>query len=387
MQYSSYLSEEDDSAAAVDQILRRAVQEFGVQVDLAFVYASHHHRPWFDRHIAELHQRLNCRCWLGCTGEAIVGTGLEIEERPALSVWLARCPQGELLPMRLEFSRTSDGAAIVGWPKGLLDQATPESALIMLAEPFSFPADYALQQLNDDRPDLLVLGGMASGATQPSENQLYLDGQVHSSGAVAVLLSGITMHSIVSQGCRPIGEPLVITRADQNVIFELGGKPALRQLRETLNQLPNHEQQMVQQGGIHVGRVVNEYQDRFEPGDFLVRNVTGFDPDQGALAIGDFVRPGQTIQFHIRDEGTASDELRQLLTRAATRHAPQGALLFTCNGRGTRMFSQEHHDASMIQQCLGNIPLAGFFAQGELGPVGGKNFVHGFTASVALFGQ
>lgn len=383
MQCNSYVSTSADSKVALEETVGRAVADMN-SPSLAFLYVSPHHRSWLDTHFGDVQRQLAGACVLGCTAESIVGNGREIEQQPAMALWLARCPQASALPMHLEFTRTSDGGVIVGWPDEFEISATSASTLIVLGEPFSFPADYLLQQLNEDRPGVRALGGMASGAVQPGSNRLYLNGDVYDSGAVAVLLNDISVEAIVSQGCRPIGEPMVITQSDQNVIFELGGKSALHQLREIVDQLPNHERQLAQQG-LHVGRVVNEYQERFESGDFLIRNVTGFDPDQGALAIGDFVRTGQTVQFHIRDEHSASRELRQLLNQAAKRLTPQGAMLFTCNGRGSRLFSVENHDAGMIATCWRDVPLAGFFAQGELGPVGGRNFVHGFTASVALF--
>ncbi|HMF13874.1 MAG TPA: FIST C-terminal domain-containing protein, partial [Gemmataceae bacterium] len=206
-------------------------------------------------------------------------------------------------------------------------------------------------------------------------------------GAVAALIHGaVRISSVVSQGCRPIGQPFVVTRAEANVIHELGGVPPLVQLKEMFKTLTEREQQLVRHG-LHVGRVLNEYQDEFHRGDFLVRNVIGADPQSGAIAIGDYVRPGQTVQFHVRDEETADEDLRHLLANSRKQAAPQprGALLFTCNGRGTRLFSSADHDALCIRKSLGEIPLAGFFAQGEIGPVTGKNFLHGFTASVAIF--
>jgi small ligand-binding sensory domain FIST len=199
------------------------------------------------------------------------------------------------------------------------------------------------------------------------------------------LLSGaVRVQTVVSQGCRPIGKHFVITRAEQNVIYELGGKPAVIQLHEVLVTLPTREQELVRRG-LHLGRAVTEYQDRFGQGDFLVRNVLGIDPDSGAVVVNDFVRVGQTVKFHIRDSQTADADLRQLLAARQQAGAnPLGVLLFSCNGRGTRMFPEPHHDAAAIAKAFGSVPLAGFFAAGELGPVGGKNFVHGFTASIAL---
>jgi small ligand-binding sensory domain FIST len=257
----------------------------------------------------------------------------------------------------------------------------------VLGEPFSFPADWLLERLNEDRPGVPVVGGMASGSHTPGGNRLILNGRVLDQGAVAALIHGpVQIETVVSQGCRPIGRTFVVTKAEQNVILELSGKPPLAQLQEVFDALPPADQRLVQQG-LHVGRVINEYQDQFERGDFLVRNCVGADRDTGALAIGDYVRTGQTVQFHVRDAQTADEDLRELVRSAQQSSADQalGALLFTCNGRGTRMFDQPHHDAGVLSELLDGIPLAGFFAQGELGPIGGKNFVHGFTASAALF--
>ena len=288
--------------------------------------------------------------------------------------------------MHLDYRRTPEGASFVGWPDELPSEWPAGSALLVLGDPFSFPADGLLQRLGEDQPAAVVVGGMASAAAQPGENRLLLGQTVHDRGAVAVYLHGRTrLRTVVSQGCRPIGEPFVITKAEDNVIYQLGGRSAYERLKDVYSTLATRERQMLQRG-LHVGRVVNEYQDHFEQGDFLVRNVMGADAEQGAIAVGDYLKPGQTVQFHIRDAETADAELRQLLARARDQGArPQGALLFSCNGRGTRLFPQPHHDVTAIEQTFGRIPIAGFFAAGELGPIGGKSFLHGFTASIALF--
>jgi small ligand-binding sensory domain FIST len=232
-----------------------------------------------------------------------------------------------------------------------------------------------------------VVGGMASGGMGPGANQLFLGSRALTSGAVAVLIHGaVRIRSIVSQGCRPIGDHYVVTQANRNVIQELGGKPPLAHLQEFFPKLSAADQMRIQQG-LFVGRVINEYKDRFERGDFLVRNVIGADPGSGAIGIGDLIRAGQTVQFHVRDAQSADEDLRQLMATARSGRAssPRGALLFTCNGRGTRLFLHPNHDAGVIREYCGDIPTAGFFAQGELGPIGGRNFIHGFTASVVLF--
>jgi small ligand-binding sensory domain FIST len=330
--------------------------------------------------------RLGTECLIGCTAESVVGTGREIEGQTAVSLWLARLPGASAIPMHLTFEPTSEGGSLLGWPDALLEAWPSPASLLVLGEPFSFPADFLLERLNEEHPGVAVIGGMASAGAAPGENRVLCGRRTLDAGAAAILLSGpVGVRPLVSQGCRPIGDPFVITKAERNVIYELGGVPAVVQLHNLLISLPTHEQDMVRRG-LHLGRVVNEYQEHFEYGDFLIRNVLGIDPESGAIIIGDYVRVGQTVKFHLRDWQSADADLRQML--AAVRKsggAPGGALLFTCNGRGTRLFPEPHHDALAIREVLGDIPVAGFFAAGELGPVGGRNFMHGFTASIALF--
>ena len=192
----------------------------------------------------------------------------------------------------------------------------------------------------------------------------------------------------MSQGCRPIGRPMIVTKVERNLIRELGRRPSLEVLRELFEELPEDERELVQ-SGLHIGRVINEYQEEFRRGDFLVRNVMGSD-DQGGIAITDLVRVGQTVQFHVRDAETADEDLRSLVDTDRIDHPRAkvaGALLFSCNGRGTRLFAEPDHDVGVLRERFGPIPVAGFFAMGEIGPIGGQNFVHGYTASVVLFEQ
>jgi len=275
----------------------------------------------------------------------------------------------------------------LGWPDAL-EEADPErSAVLLLGDPYTFPADVFLGEMNESRRGVSVMGGMASGTRGPGECRLLFGDRVVNGGAVGVLLRGdIGLRCIVSQGCKPVGRHMVVTKANDNVIAELGGKSPLRQLQELWPELSPQDRQLMQRG-LHVGRVINEYQGQFRRGDFLIRNVLGLDQESGALAITDRVRVGQTVQFHVRDAATADEDLRTLLQLdlAAHEKRPAGGLLFSCNGRGTRLFAEPNHDASAVRGEAGPVPLAGFFAQGELGPVGGQNFIHGFTASVALF--
>ncbi len=385
--FQSVISTHSDAADAMNEICEVIGKENHGPPDLGMVYLSAHHVDQTELISRTLNERLTCRCLLGCTGESIIGVGREVEGAPAISFWAAWLPDVSLIAMHLRLEQSAEGNAIVGWPDELPESWPDGSLLLLLADPFTFPADALLERLNEDRPGVPIVGGIASGGSQPGENRLLLAENVHTEGAVALLMrGGVGARILVSQGCRPVGKHFVVTKAKQNVIHELGGKPALLQLKEVFDSLPTHEQQLLQ-NGLHLGRVVSEYQDRFEQGDFLVRNVMGIDPDNGSVIVTDVVRVGQTVQFHLRDQQTADQELRQLLAavRDDPRDRPMSALLFTCNGRGTRMFDAPHHDAATVKEFLGEIPLAGFFAAGEVGPVGGKNFLHGFTASMVLF--
>ncbi|MEE8543056.1 MAG: FIST C-terminal domain-containing protein [Gammaproteobacteria bacterium] len=296
-------------------------------------------------------------------------------------------PDAEIELFHAEFSQTPDGIACDGLPSSLAEGRADVRAVFVLGEPFSADPRSLIDRFADELPGIPVIGGMSSGGAGPGMNRLFLNSTTIPSGAVgAVVRGGPRIRSVVSQGCRPIGKHYVVTRAEQNIVRALGGVPPMQRLHELLPTL-SHQDQQLMQSGLHVGIVMNEYQDTFARGDFLIANVIGAREDDGSLAIGNSVRVGQTVQFHVRDAVTADEDLVRLLEQDRTTNSnpPQAALLFSCNGRGTRLFPEPNHDAGTIQEKVGPIPLAGFFAQGELGPVGGKNYIHGFTASVALF--
>ena len=385
--FAAACSINSDTVEAIAEACSSAMEQLGGAPDLAIVFLSADHSSNDVDIAGELHARLGTQHIIGCSGESIVATGKEVEGASAVSLWLARLPGVTATTMHLSFVRAPEGGSLVGWPHSLTDAWPADAVMLALGDPYSFPAELLLQLVNDEHPGVPVVGGMASAASSPGENLLICGEKSFHEGAVAVLLHGpIRVRTLVSQGCRPIGEPFVITKADRNVILQLGGMPAYQRLIEVYQTLATSEQDMVRRG-LHVGRVVTEYQDKFEQGDFLVRNVVGVEEETGGIAIGDYVRVGQTVQFHVRDADTADAELRQLLALAKHDSANHwaGGLLFTCNGRGTRLFSEPHHDAAAIRDAFGDIPVAGFFAAGELGPVGGHNFIHGFTASLALF--
>lgn len=374
----------ESRSAAVEATLEAARQLGEREPSLAIVFASAHFAPQAEAVVDAVHEAAAPHSLVGCVAEAVVGSGKEVESQPAVSVWLASL-ETEVLTFHCEFVESDGRAAFAGWPQ------EPAGAYLLLVDPFSFPAEVLLKAMNERAPGSPpIAGGVASGGTGPGETRLFLDRKVINSGAVGVALTGnVEVVALVSQGCRPIGPVLTVTRSEGNVIFELGGKPPVQRIQELYAALPEHDRELMT-NGLLVGRVIDEYKTEFERGDFLVRGIIGADPDSGAMAVGDAVAVGETIQFHVRDEASADEDLRSTLNIARDKLGDRtfaGGLLFTCNGRGSRMFSTPDHDAALLASELGNPPIAGFFCGGELGPVGSKNFLHGFTASMALFSQ
>ncbi|HET7517205.1 MAG TPA: FIST C-terminal domain-containing protein, partial [Actinomycetes bacterium] len=259
------------------------------------------------------------------------------------------------------------------------------ASVLLLADPFTVPADSFLERLNDEQPGLPVLGGMVSGAREPGLHRLLSGTELLDGGAVGVALVGpVDIRAVVSQGCRPVGSPFAVTRGEGNVVHELGGQPAIDRLRQMLASLDQHEQELLRGGGLQVGQVIDEHKASFDRGDFLVRGLLGADPETGSIAVADSVEVGQTLQFHVRDADAADEDL-ELLLMPVTRWRPRSVLLFSCNGRGRGFFGEPDHDAARVAAATDAAPMAGFFAQGELGPIGGRNFLHTFTASMAVF--
>jgi small ligand-binding sensory domain FIST len=372
----------DPGAAA-----RRAVSEAraalgGSPPSFAVLFASEHFFGTAEALVAAVAAETGQVPLIGCVAEAVAGGSREVESEPAVALWLA-ADLGPVETFAMEFVGTPSGGAFGGYR---FEQAATGIRL-MICDPFTFPIGDLLTHLNQHVPGATVMGGMASGGLRLRQSRLFLDGRVLSRGAVGASLPQAEVHPLVAQGCRPVGNAYTTTRADGNMIFELGGRPPLERLRELAAALPARDRELLAQG-VHLGMVIDEYQAEPGQGDFLIRGIAGFDADSGAMGVSDEVMVGQTVQFHVRDADSADEDLRRTLKREVaalgTRRAA-GALLFTCNGRGSRLFAEPDHDAGLLAEVLGKIPVAGFFCAGELGPVGGQNFLHAFTASIALF--
>ena len=376
MPYAAGLSERPQATDAAKEAADQVVEVLGTGPDVALLFFTGTHVEAASEIATVIRDRLQPGTLLGASAVSVVAGSREIEVHPAVSLWAGRL--GAASPVRFIAHSLGSELHIEGPPQ---DDLASARTLLLLADPFTFPADHLVRQLAMSYPDLQVVGGLASSAHQPGGNRLLLDDQVFEEGAVGMLLSGSTrVTTVVSQGCRPIGRPFVVTRAEGNVIYELAGRPAYAQLSAVLGALSVHERRLAGHG-LHLGRVIDEHKIDFERGDFLIRGVMGADTEDGALTVGDVVPVGATIQFQVRDAASADEDLRQLMTGQTA----DGALLFTCNGRGSHLFGEPDHDARLVSESLNRIPLSGMFCAGEVGPVGDRSFVHGFTASVALF--
>ena len=373
----------DDPGQAAREAVEQARAGLGKETPaFGVLFASQHFHVSAQALLAAVSEQLGPLPLIGCVAESVAGGPIEAESEAAVSLWLA-AGVGPVETFALEFVRTSSGGAFGGYR---FEPDRP-GVCLLISDPFTFPAEYLLTHLNENARGTQVMGGMASGGLGAQRSRLFLDGRILSEGAVGAYLPDARIHPLVSQGCRPIGDPFTVTAAEGNLVQELGGQPAMTRLQDLAASLSAEDRQLLAQG-VQVGIVIDEYGSKRRQGDFLIRGILGAQPETGAITVGDEVDIGQTLQFHVRDAGSADQELRRLLeqeTNDLGGRRAAGALLFTCNGRGARLFPQPNHDTGLIAEVLGGIPLAGFFCAGELGPVSGQNYVHTFTASIAVF--
>jgi small ligand-binding sensory domain FIST len=355
----------------------------GEPCDVAVVFASGAHLAAPEATLEAVQEALAPSELVGCGAGGVIGTDREVEEGTAVSVWAAHLDGGTAAPFHAAVEELEEGAgALTGMPD-LMGAA----GAIVFADPATFPTDAVLRFLSDSTPMVPLLGGLASGRSVGGGAVLFMGDEVLEDGAVGVRLDGVEVLPCVSQGATPIGPELTITAAEGNVIDELAGRPALEKLRETIEGLPSDDLELVQ-GGLLMGIVVDSNKPDYVQGDFLVRGLVGADPASGKVAVAADVHPGQVVRLHARDADSADRDLRDALgvrMAALGGRAPAGALLFSCNGRGEAMFEVPHHDAAALSDELGHVPSAGFFAAGEIGPVGGEHFLHSFTATIAVF--
>ena len=386
------------SALSEQPVLEDAIAECGVAIkscvgdadlDLAVAFISPHYEDSYDRVADLMAESLGAKHVFGCSGGGVIGNGIEIEQRPGISVTAAVLPNVDIRPAHLQVDGLPDlDASPDKWVDlfGVAPDRDPH--FVMLADPYSFPVQNLLMGMDYAYPRATKIGGLASGASRQGGNALFLDGEVLRNGAIGLALDGnITVDTVVAQGCRPIGQPMRISKSERNMLLELDDVPPMEVLRNLLQTLPDRDQDLIRHS-LFLGVVMDELIDNPVQGDFLIRNVVGMDQSTGGLAIGEMLKEGQLVQFHLRDAETSSDDLQAVLSRYADEHRENdipGALLFSCLGRGEYLYGKPNHDTDLFRDKLGDVPLGGFFCNGEIGQVSGTTFLHGYTSSFGLF--
>jgi small ligand-binding sensory domain FIST len=380
------LAVDADLLLAAEQAAAQALGALeGVRPDLAVVFVCGGEAQVAGEAMQRASELAAATATIGCSVPGVIGAGRGVEATTAAAVWCAVLPGVQVRSFDLEVMDAEDGMAVIGMPERHDDDAV----VLLLADPWSFPVDGFVEHSNTALPGLPIVGGIAAGSAGRGSTRLLVDGHIVDRGAVGVTLGGpVGARTLVSQGCRPVGPAMTVTAAEGNVILELAGMPALHKLREILAMLPPDEQALVSEG-LQLGVARDEYVEEHVQGDFLIRGVAGADEAQDALVVGDVVPVGRTVRFQVRDANAADADLRETLERfnAMPGNDPiEGALLFSCNGRGAHLFGSADHDPQAVNSGLVASGVAGCFAAGEIGPVGGRNFVHGFAASILAFG-
>ena len=385
---AAYWSDGLNEAGLADWARRLRARLPAKEVSLGLVFLSPKFFPDAEQVLEILRLHAQIPLLVGCSGGGLVANSEEIESAGGLVLALYSMPGAKLKGVRFTQEQVDSAEGEDYWPVETGIAKSNVNGWLAFVNPFNVDGERWLRSWNHNYSGIPVYGGLASGNFPEPAAQVYLDGQVFEEGGVAIAVGGeVALAGVISQGCTPIGEAWTLTRVEQNLIRNIANRPAYAVLSETVQNLPPEEQRKAQ-GNLHIGLVVNEYLDEFHRGDFLVRNLLGGDPNSGVLAVGALPRMGQTIQFQRRDAAAASEDLNELLAREKARLADTeiyGGCLFCCNGRGKNLFGRPSHDSELVQAHFGPTGIAGFFCNGEIGPIGDKNFLHGFTASLALF--
>lgn len=388
MRWASSISTEplfQDALAECEAALRSELD--GLAPDLLVLFGD----TEFDRQVDSLASvvadRFPGAVVVGCNGAGIIGGGREVESTPALSLTAAHLPGVVLAPFHVTDLPSPDDPPDA-WEERVGAPAAADPHFILLADPFSVDGEALLAGLDYAFPAAAKIGGLASGGSHPGSHSLYLNAETHTSGAVGVALSGdLVVDTVVAQGCRPIGRAMRITSAERNLLLTADDRPPLESLQELFEHSSERDRELMQRN-LFMGIAMDPLLDEATAGDFLIRNIVGADASRGAVAVGAPLREGQLVQFHVRDAETSAEDLRgafaDYMRGVGDRHAA-AALMFQCTGRGSYLYGREGHDTDMFNELVGALPMGGFFCNGEIGPVAGTTYLHGYTSSFAIF--
>lgn len=379
---------EESLAESVGRLIASFSAELGERPHFLAFFASPDHKNHIEQIAEQIRLALKPDAFIGCTAGGLIGGGQEIEQQSAMALTGAFLPGVTATAFHVAKDALPDmDDPPQSWEKLVDSRGEEEPSFVLISDPFGFKIDSFIQGLDYAFPRSVKLGGLASGGHKAGENRLIYQDQVYRSGLVGVALSGnLQVDPVVAQGCRAIGKPSRVTRCDKNLLYELDGKPAVVVLKEVIEKLPERDQRLAKKD-IFIGVAMDEFQEKFDSGDFLVRNIYGIEPMSGALLVGEVLRSERTVQFHLRDAASSAEDLRAMLKKYVENAdgASRGALLFSCLGRGHHLYGRANHDSDCLREYLGELPIGGFFCNGEIGPVGDSTFLHGYTSSFGIF--
>jgi small ligand-binding sensory domain FIST len=382
-----------DTDASLNSAIERAAEKIFIDLgrqepDLLIVFVSQEHSARFEAVSELLHREFENTFLFGCCAAAVIGGGREIEDQPAISLTGAILPGVKFRGLHLDAAQVPPVyAAPRIWEDTLHLTASQQPSFLILADPFSFETEAFVRGLDRVFPSSAKVGGLASGARQVGGTALYLGKHVHRSGAITLALTGnIEVDAVVAQGCRPIGDPMFITGAHENLIREIDGHAPRDVLADLFERLGPSDRDLFSQS-LYLGLALRKDASGYAPGDFLIRNILGMDPQSGALWVNAHVPANSVVQFHLRDAATSALDLERALTAYRALHfSPAGgALLFSCAGRGIGLYGQADHDSNAFRRLIADVPVGGFFCNGEIGPVHNATYLHGYTSSFAVF--
>jgi small ligand-binding sensory domain FIST len=394
MKWVSSLSTKVSLEAAVNEVTQQVLSDLeGRSPDLGILFVSNTFASEYPRLLPLIAEKINIKHLIGCSGGGIVGDGRELEQLPALSLLVANLPDVQMRTFHILEAELPDLDSPPDlWQTLMSVDPKEQPSFVILGDPFSFPITDFLSGLDFAYPSTVKVGGLASSGGLGA-NALFCDHgddgyKLQRQGLVGVALwGGITIDAVVAQGCRPIGKPLQVSECDRNIILSLDDKSPLEVLQDIVSELDSSDRDLAQHS-LFIGVVMNEFKLMPEQGDFLIRNIIGVDPKTGAIAVGDRMRPGQRIQLHLRDAKASEEDLEEALIRYHSQvdpTQPSAAVMFSCLGRGERLYGKPDFDSTIFSKHMGNIPVGGFFCSGEIGPVGGTTFLHGYTSAFGIF--
>ena len=390
MHWCSSVSNSPSLDLAIEDVTREISKKLGNnKPDLGLVFISSHHSSSYEEITEKIKEKINCEFILGCSGSGVIGEGKEFEYLPGVSLTVASLPNVTLKP----FHFTQDilpnpDESPDAWKETVDVLDDDPKTIILFPDPFSIRTEYVLDGLDFAFPNTKIIGALASGGNKPGDNALFVNGETYSKGCSGVVISGdFELDILVAQSCRPIGEPMIVTQSNNNVINELDSDLPIVAIKKLYDELPEDEKGIMN-NALQIGILMDRLGDIDDEITYMIRNISSIDKDTGSITIGESITDGQVGQFHLRDSGAAQEELKKMLTEYKINDDQiiKSTLMFSSVGRGKYLLGESHHDINLYKNIIdNNSPITGFFSNGEISPIGDRTYLHGYTSSFAIF--